>query len=401
MSVNWTNVKINDIATLRGGGTPSRAEKSYFGGKLPWVTPSDLPAAGNVKVLGDVAEGLTESGLNNSSAKVVPTNSVLFSSRASIGKICVTDRTCATNQGFINLTPNNEKVTPWFLAYLLSYHTKNLIGLAGKTTFPEISRKKFGAYEVAVPSLEEQNKIVALIQECFLKVDEIDALRSQAVQDASKIEFSLFHDALIDGVRDQGWPIFCLGDVILSSRYGTSKKAHSEQIGVPVLRMGNIQNGYLDFSDLKYVDLPSNELEKYRLEHGDILVNRTNSLELVGKAATFFGSDEDWVYASYLVRIKVDNSKALPEFVTAVLNSKMGRDFVLKTARRAIGMVNINAQEMKRFPLPLPPIEEQRRIVQLLEEARPRANELRDHLQSEDVSFLKTSILQKAFSGAI
>ena len=125
MPVNWTTSKLADIATILGGGTPSRAEPSYFGGDLPWVTPTDLAPIGKIVALGDVAESLTRTGLQNSSAKLIPAESVLFSSRASIGKIAVTDRVCATNQGFINLTPKKDIVCPWFLAYLLGRYTSD------------------------------------------------------------------------------------------------------------------------------------------------------------------------------------------------------------------------------------------------------------------------------------
>ena len=108
MPANWTMTKLADVATIQGGGTPSRSEPSYFGGNLPWVTPTDLEPIGKIVPLGDVAETLTSAGLQNSSAKLIPAGSVLFSSRASIGKIAVTDRECATNQGFINLTPKPD-----------------------------------------------------------------------------------------------------------------------------------------------------------------------------------------------------------------------------------------------------------------------------------------------------
>jgi type I restriction enzyme S subunit len=163
---NWTNHKLADIATIQGGGTPSRSEPGYFRGHLPWVTPSDLAPIGKVTTLGNVAGSLTASGLQNSSAKLIPAGSVLFSSRASIGKIVVTDRDCATNQGFINLTPRAEIVCPWFLAYLLGYYTSDLIRLAGKTTFLEIPRGKLKDFEVIIPPLPEQRRIVARIKEC-------------------------------------------------------------------------------------------------------------------------------------------------------------------------------------------------------------------------------------------
>ena len=390
-----------DIATIQGGGTPSRAELAYFGGDVPWVTPTDLPAVGKIDVLGDVSESLSEAGLANSSARLIPAGSVLFSSRASIGKIAVTDRSCATNQGFINLTPKIDTVCPWFLAYLLGRYTGELKTLAGKTTFLEIPRGRFKDFEVEIPPLPEQHRIVARIKECMERVEEIEGLRDQASREAAAIEFACFHDGLIEGIEQQGWPVLQLGEVAKSFRYGTSAKAHEQPIGQPVLRMGNLQAGYLETVNLKYIDLPADEASRYKLSVGDVLINRTNSLELVGKAATFDVAEGDWLYASYLVRVEVDRDRVLPAFVTAVINSSMGRDYVLKTARRAIGMVNLNAKEMAKFPIPVPSLSDQEAVVERLRVARTLAKELRSSMADPEVGFLRQSVLRKAFAGEL
>ena len=175
---------LEDVAALVGGGTPSRAKSEYFGGDVPWVTPTDLPPIGTVRLLGPVSENLTEAGLKNSSAKLVPPGSVLFSTRASIGKIAVTDRKCATNQGFCNFVPKHGVLDPWYLAYYLSSETDNITALAGKTTFKEISRKKLRSFSIPVPSLAEQRRIVGHVRECVDRVDEIRTLLVQTSSEA-------------------------------------------------------------------------------------------------------------------------------------------------------------------------------------------------------------------------
>ena len=132
-----------------------------------------------------------------------------------------------------------------------------------------------------------------------------------------------------------------------------------------------------------------------------MLINRTNSLELVGKAATFNISDGDWVFASYLVRVEVNKSVALPEFVTAVINSRIGRDYVNRTARRAIGMVNLNAKEMAKFPMPMPSLESQLEIVEQLRTARQAATELRSIMANPGLPMLRQSVLRRAFAGEL
>lgn len=392
---------LEDVAALVGGGTPSRAKSEYFGGNVPWVTPTDLPPIGTVRLLGSVSENLTEAGLKNSSAKLVPPGSVLFSSRASIGKIAVTDRECATNQGFCNFVPKHGVLDPWYLAYYLSSETDNIAALAGKTTFKEVSRKKLRSFSIPVPSITEQRRIVTRVMECMDRVDEIRELCSEGIHESKAIESAMFHDFLQDGNETPRWSLVRLGDLTKSSKYGTSAKAGKRRIGTPMLRMGNIVDGYLDLSDIRYVELPADQKRKYLLYPGDVLINRTNSLELVGKAATFDRDDGDWVYASYLVRIRVDTNQVLPEYVTATINSRMGRDYVLATARRAIGMVNINAKEMAGFPISLPPLDIQRKFIDRLAEARRIGQQIRTGLRVADSDDLSDAVLRRAFAGEL
>ena len=392
---------LEDVAVLVGGGTPSRSMTEYFGGKVPWVTPSDLPPLGTVRLLGPVAEHITEAGLRNSSATLVPPGTVLFSSRASIGKIAVADRECSTNQGFCNFVPKREVIDTWYLAYCLCSVTDRIVELAGKTTFKEISRKKLRAFSIPVPSIEEQRRIVHCINECIGRTDEIRRIRSEAILESKVVESAVFHDLLNSGGESPHWPLVRLGDLTTSSKYGTSVKAGREPVGTPVLRMGNIVDGYLDYSDLKYVHLSEDETRKYLLFPGDVLINRTNSLELVGKAATFDREDGNWVYASYLVRIRADTKRVLPEFVTATINGRIGREYVLKTARRAIGMVNINAREMAGFPISLPPLNIQRKFVDRIAEVRRVSQQIRTGLDAADPDQLNDAVLRKAFAGEL
>jgi type I restriction enzyme S subunit len=166
--------------------------------------------------------------------------------------------------------------------------------------------------------------------------------------------------------------------------------------------MGNIQDGYLDATNLKHIELPAADLAKYQLNVGDVLINRTNSLELVGKSGLFDGlGGGDWVFASYLVRLEIDTSKALPGYINAMINSKIGRNYVNRTARRAIGMVNINVKEMKKMRVLLPDLDVQQSVVDRLDSAKPVVDRLIDEQKGDEVSALRESILHQAFSGEL
>ncbi|MHA7969611.1 restriction endonuclease subunit S [Rhizobium sp. CAU 1783] len=146
-------------------------------------------------------------------------------------------------------------------------------------------------------------------------------------------------------------------------QYGISERANTDGAGVPMIRMNNLQPLGWDFSDLKHIELEEVVLNKYRLEPGDILFNRTNSKELVGKCEVF-NEPGDWVFASYLIRVRLDRRKALPEFVSAFLNTEAGRMQIDQVSRQIAGMSNVNAEELKELDVPLPPVSVQESILQ-------------------------------------
>lgn len=167
------------------------------------------------------------------------------------------------------------------------------------------------------------------------------------------------------------FPVVTLGSVLELVQYGTSEKANSRNDGVPVIRMNNIVDGMLDLSNLKHVALRDNERQKLTLCHGDILFNRTNSKELVGKCAVFHAGGE-YVFASYLIRVRVQPQKADPDFIVYALNTAIGRQQIDAMSRQIIGQANINSQELRSLRIPLPPLAVQRRIMEKVAAGRAR-----------------------------
>lgn len=161
-------------------------------------------------------------------------------------------------------------------------------------------------------------------------------------------------------------PISSVEEVL---QYGCSQRATEEPVGVPILRMNNLQADGWDFTDLKYVQITDEELARWRLERGDIVFNRTNSKELVGKCEVF-DREGTWVFASYLMRLRVDRKKAEPEFVAAFLNTRAGRLQIDRESRQIIGMSNINAEEIRTLRVPLPKPPRQRELLAALDAAR-------------------------------
>ena len=272
----------------------------------------------------------------------------------------------ATNQGFANLICS-ECLAPEYLAYWLRHQRELLIQLAGGTTFRELPKSTLKKVRIPLPPLDEQRRVVGILN----RAAKIERLRARAQELMGEFIPALFVKMFGDPVENpMGWEVSPLGDICISTQYGTSRKANNDAEGVPVLRMGNVTyDGHLDCAELKYVLFSDTEIAKYALCAGDILFNRTNSKELVGKTGMWDGRFAA-VAASYFIRLRFDETRACPSYVWAFMNSSAMKRRLFDSARGAIGQANINAKEVKSLPLPIPPLSLQRRYDQAVAAAR-------------------------------
>ena len=164
--------------------------------------------------------------------------------------------------------------------------------------------------------------------------------------------------------KPTSWVTKKLGDICLESQYGLNCPATGGKY--PILGMKNLNGGKIKVDDLAFVDLTFEEMQKFRLNHGDLLINRTNSLDLVGKSA-LFDLQGDYVFASYLVRFIIDRSAADPLYVNFYCNSHIGISQMQRLATKGVSQANINPTELKKnFRIPIPPLSEQRKIAEVL-----------------------------------
>ena len=190
------------------------------------------------------------------------------------------------------------------------------------------------------------------------------------------------------------WEWCRLGDIANGFQYGTSTKSKING-RVPVLRMGNIQNGRVLLEELVYTDNES-EIEKYSIEYNDLLFNRTNSRELVGKTA-IYSFQEKAIYAGYLIKYSMILSNS--HYINYVMNSPFHYQWCAKVRSDAIGQSNINATKLQSYIVPLPPLEEQKEIVATIEKLFTLCNELESEINQNKttVDNLMVTVLKEAF----
>jgi type I restriction enzyme, S subunit len=180
------------------------------------------------------------------------------------------------------------------------------------------------------------------------------------------------------------WPYVEIGDIATDTQYGTGERANDKGHGLPVLRMGNITyEGQIDLSDIKWVEIAEPDLPKYTVRQGDLLFNRTNSHDLVGKTAVW-NYQESVAFAGYLVRVRFQSEIADPNYISAYLNSPYGKALLRTKAKPSINMSNISASELLKFAVPLPPLPEQQRIAAILDAAEAVREKRRQALAKLD-----------------
>ena len=256
-----------------------------------------------------------------------------------------------------------------FLAYLLRRKETVAFVMSSITgsRMPRADMKALMSMPVPLPPQEEQRRIVGILN----RAARIETLRRRAAERQREFVPAMFTRMFGDPASNpMGWPTERLGNCCVLVQYGTSKKANDRGEGMAVLRMGNVTyDGNFDDTDLKHVGLSDAEIAKYGLQAGDILFNRTNSRELVGKTGMWDGRYPA-VAASYFVRLRLDVSRVEPSYVWAAMNSVGVKNRLLAMARGAIGQANINSRELKSIPLPVPPLDLQHRYAGIVRAAR-------------------------------
>jgi type I restriction enzyme S subunit len=301
----------------------------------------------------------------------------------------------------VNFIPRN-RTDPWFLAYLLCHHTVAISQLAGETTYKEVSRKKLKSFRVAVPSIEDQRRIVKWIWQCLERIDEIRALRSEVSKQAAAVFPSLLSARFSQLFRDH--PTATIDECCIETRYGTSRRCDTNARGVPVLRIPNVADGAVNDENLKFCELPDAELPKLALQAGDLLCVRTNgSRGLVGRCAVFDGQDRQYAFASYLIRVRFDQEQVDPRYVGFFLESTAGRDAIAERIRTSAGQYNINSKSLRSIHFPTPPLKLQRAIANEMSHQRRMVHEIfsEHHEAHAQGNALSEAILSRAFAGKL
>jgi type I restriction enzyme S subunit len=282
-----------------------------------------------------------------------------------------------------------KDVSVKYLYYILA--AMNLAKYATGATIPHIYFRDYSKEKVFVPSIEKQERVATTLD----KASELISLRKKQLEELDALAESVFYDMFGDPVKNEkGWEEGKIEEVCNSVNYGTSSPAN-EGGKYKYIRMNNITyQGDLDLTDLKYIDISDKDYEKYVVRKGDILFNRTNSKELVGKT-TYIQVDEEAIIAGYIIRVRL-NSTVLPVFVSKYMNTKYIKLYLRGLCKSIIGQANINAKELQSIPIYLPPLPLQTQFATIIEKIESQKALAKQALQESEYLFQR--LMQDLFN---
>lgn len=348
---------LGDVCAITTGGTPARTRRDFFGGGIPWVKIGDMVDG----VVRTTEETISQAGIEGSSAKLFSRGTVLISIFATIGRTAILEIDAATNQAIAGITPY-DSLESAYLRYFLDSKHRELNALARGVAQPNINQKILKSLRIPLPPIAEQRRIVDLLS----RAEGILRLRREAQRKAAELIPAIFLDLFGDpATNPKGWPVFGFGDLIIEGpQNGLYKHKSCYGTGTPILRIDGFYDGVVqNLASLQRVRIEPDEAQRFGLTQDDIVINRVNSPEYLGKSALIPALAEAMVFESNMMRLHTDPARMAPKYMIALLQTEAIRSQILARAKHAINQSSINQQDVRAFRVPLPPLDLQRQFA--------------------------------------
>ena len=414
---NWCWIKLGAISSIISKGTTPKGGKSaYVDEGIDFLRVENINDDGTI-CHDDMMHITEETHTDFLKRSILEVNDILVSIAGTLGKTAIVkndDLPLNTNQAvaFVRLKDNGE-ISREYIRYAIDTPViqNMLLSKTKVTAIPNLTLEIISECLIPFPPLAEQQRIVGQIESLFSKLDEANE-KAQEVIDRSEtnseaILYNAFSGKLTQYWRkengvDYNWEKSTLSKIVSGLKYGSSEKSDYNNNGTPVLRIPNIGEGVIDFSDLKYMqgELGNSYHEVFE---NDILIIRSNgSRDLVGKCAIVPALEQRYAYASFLIRIKASD-KVLPKYLVRYINSSMARGQLFAKAKSSSGIHNINSKELGSIRIDVPTIEEQTEILKIIEPLIKKELDVKNITSNmiENIAELKKSILAKAFRGEL
>ena len=373
----WQVVRLDDIADVIGGSTPSRATSEYWGGAISWAVPSEITRLSG-RYLTSTTETITDAGLRSAGLRLLPSYSILLTSRATIGELAINTIPVATNQGFQNVVVKQGTDLLW-LYYCLAAMRQALRSRASGSTFREVSRDSIRSLPILLPPLAEQCAIATVLDSIDATIESTDAVLISLQQFRHCVQ----HELLSRGIP--GWhshwrersrlgaipidwqvaPLYSIAEIGFSS---VDKKSTPGETPVRLCNYTDVFYNRRIQSNMDFMTATatSTERSKWRLERGDVVFTKDSETQDEIGVPTYIAEDiPDLLCGYHLAKARPRASRIDGAFLMEVLASDKSRQ---QFARIANGTTRfgLTLDSVRAFPIPLPSLVEQRKIVAVL-----------------------------------
>ena len=400
---NWCWVKVGDLCTFIGGGTPDKTNPLYWNGNMSWASVKDIKGS----YLYSTIDKISQLGLESSSSNLCEAGDLLLVTRIEPAKAIVSKIVTAINQ---DLKIVKSELSSLFLYYYFCAFQHEFEKKASGSTVKGITLPNIQNTPFPLPPLPEQQRIVDRIESLFAKLDEAKQKAQDALDSFESRKAAILHKAFNGeltaqwrkehGVGMESWENVSVSEICHSLKYGTAKKSSSEGT-VVVIRMGNLQDGEISWGDLAFSN-DEEDIEKYKLIPGDVLFNRTNSPALVGKTSIYRG-EYPAIYAGYLIKLDYDRSRVIGDYLNYSLNTVSAKEYCNSVKTDGVNQSNINAKKIGAYRFDMPKVNEQTEIVRILDDLLAKEQQAKEAAEGvlEQIDLIKKAILARAFRGEL
>lgn len=345
-----TIVRLGDVCHTMSGGTPSRSRPEFFAGTIPWVKSGNL----NDGLVHDIDESISAQGLASSSAKLFPAGTLLIAMYgATVGKLGILGREAATNQAVCGIQPNQE-IDRDFLFYCLLHKRKELIGKSVGGAQPNISQAIIRDILIPIPPLDEQRRIVGLLDRAAEIRRRADAARAKARAIIPALFLDMFGDP---ATNPKGWAVVELGDVIRRITGGKNIEAGNGTSRFRILKVSAVTSGQFKAHESKPAPDGHVPAPEHHVCAGDFLFSRANTSELVGAVAIVNDAPDGLLLPDKIWRIQWDVDRVAPQYAYSLLRTtEIRRIFAVIGSGTSDSMKNISQAKLSRVSVPLPPL---------------------------------------------
>lgn len=385
---DWEVKKIKEIGDVSSGGTPDTTNAKFWNGNINWCTPTDISALTN-KYLGETITKITEEGLKNSSAKILPLNSVIVCTRATIGKAAINTVPMSTNQGFKNIVPTD--VDTDFLYYKIISEEKGLIKIANGSTFLEVSKTDFDNFHLAIPPLPEQQKIATILSIWDTAIDNCTAT-IEKIKNRNK---GLAQQLLTGKIRVKGfektkWKLTPLNECLTF----TPREVPKPTGNYLALGLRSHGKGIFYKHDIDPEDVAMDVL--YEVKENDLIVNITfaweQALAIVSK------KDEGGLVSHRFPTYTFKTETAIPEFFRHFIVQKYFKFLMELISPGGAGRNRVMSKtDFLKLDVKLPDVKEQKEIANILDAASAELNQYQQKL--EQLQLQKKGLMQQLLTG--